>query len=129
MRPTLCILVLLAACASDTACPEPRGYVRGHLEDHVDVSGQLCQSSPADECPAGIVDLDSRLSLVDVARRFRVDGEGVAEDACESRAVVAGFDGSRASGVAVYEGAHEWSWTLRVDTEWRTCCYVGTLGR
>jgi hypothetical protein len=127
MRPTALILVLLAACASETECPEPRGFVRGRLEDHVDLSGQLCQSTRSDECPAGIVDLDSRLTLVDVARRFRVDGQGVAEDACESRTVVAGFDGSRASGAVVYDGDGEWSWTLSVTNEHRTCCYVGRM--
>jgi hypothetical protein len=121
--------MLLVACTSSTECPEPRGYVAGRLENFVDVAGEACESTHPDLCERDVVDLDSRMTLRDIARRFDVDGEGVVEDACESRTVVAGVDGSRASGIATYEGGIAWSWTLRTDTQRGGCCYVGRMAR
>jgi len=121
------VALLIGACGVE-GCPEPRGYAVAGLRDFVDVTGQVCQTSRADECRPGFVDADSRMTLMDAARRLRVDGPGAVEDACESRAVVAGLDGSRADGHAVYEGDAEWSWTMRVDyTSGATCCYAGRL--
>lgn len=125
------VLAVLMACGSSDGCPEPKGWrTEARLENFVDVRGEACESTLNAGCAEGFVDDDSCLSLVDVARRLRVDGPGVVEDACESRAVVAGRDGSRADGYAVFEGDSEWSWTMRTDYPDRgTCCYVGTLGR
>lgn len=134
-RIGLVVALLLTACG-DEGCPVPEGYPSARPEDFLGHDGQVCETSSVG-CPGDFVDFDSRMSLVNVASRLGVvNGEGVAQDACESHAVVAGVDGSRATGRAIYEGDSEWSFTLRVThgsaaTPPRlpglVCCYTGRL--